>query len=143
MNYGNTRIGGKSIFSSRKTRSNKGVPRKPLVAAPSNVVIVNAGGVAHIHKPRKVRSNKGKSRPGSKTYARQTAVAFAALPGLNVSPMYTAAGRKVRSNKGTVRNPASKRQKTLRLRQLARNVLGLSRVPRKGTMARSTINQML
>jgi hypothetical protein len=74
-NYGNTHIGGRSIFATRKVRSNKGVKRGPRVApvmAPTNVVMVNAGGVAHVQAapkarrvtvgPRKPRSNKGTKR---------------------------------------------------------------------------------
>lgn len=39
-------------------------------------------------------------------------------------------------------NPQSKRQKTIRRQQIARN-MGFKRVPRKGSMARSIINQMV
>ncbi len=130
--FGNTRIGGKSIFGNklRKTRSNAGKKRGP--------------------------------RAGSKAYAKNTARAFAALPGSNVivaanggevhvhnKPLRarTIGPRRQRKNAGVARprrvKPNSKAQKTLRLRALARNVLGLKRVPRKGTLARATINQML
>ena len=71
----NTNVGGRSIFATRKVRSNKGVKRGPRVApvvAPTNIVMVNAGGVAHVQAapkarrvaagPRKPRSNKGTKR---------------------------------------------------------------------------------
>lgn len=121
--------------TNRKIRSNAGIkrgPRKPKVVGPSNVIVVNNGGVAKIESP---TVPKGRGRTVGPMFIGP------------LRPQNTRRNRKTRSNAGVARpnrvKPNSKLQKTLKLRALARNVLGLSRVPRKGTMARSTLNQML
>ncbi len=89
----------RSLFSTRKPRSNKGVKRGPRVApiiGDRNIILINAGGVGHVKKARKTRSNKGRSRP---TKTPEAAVRnFFAM----VEPKKP---RKTRSNKGKKRGP--------------------------------------
>ena len=88
----------RALFSTRKPRSNKGVKRGPRVApiiGDRNVILINAGGVGHVKKARKVRSNKGRSRP---TKTPEAAVR-------NFFAMVERKPRKTRSNKGVKRGP--------------------------------------
>lgn len=125
MSYGNTRVGGRSIFSNRKVRSNKGVARKPTVMG-NGVIVVNSGGVAHVHAAPKYRGS-----------GRTVGPAFIGP----LRPQNKRASRKVRSNKGVSRghregtkaNIIAKRQKFAKL-------LGLKRVPGKGPK-RNVINR--
>ena len=154
--------------SQRKVRSNAGIKRGPrpgskkyaantakaFAALPgSNVIVASNGGEVHVHnKPlpvnnaiglagmkivgqRKTRSNKGVKRVA--------AIANA----IGLAGMKLVGQRKTRSNKGVARpNRAranSKAAKTRKLRALARNVLGLSRVPRKGSIARIELNRLM
>lgn len=90
----------RSLFSTRKPRSNKGVKRGPRVApiiGPSNVILVNVTGTGHVKKARKVRSNKGRSRP---TKTPEAAVR-------NFFAMVERKPRKTRKNKGIKRGPRS------------------------------------
>lgn len=88
----------RSLFSTRKPRSDKGTKRGPRVApiiGASNVIILNAGGVGYVKKGRKTRSNKGLSRP---TRTQEAAVR-------NFFAMVEKKPRKTRSNKGRKRGP--------------------------------------
>ena len=120
----------------RKTRSNKGIkrgPRKARVLAPTNIVVVNSGGTANVV-----------AAPGPKKTAGRTHGPMFIGP---LRPQNVRSNRKVRSNAGVARpnrvKPNSKAAKTRKLRALARNVLGLSRVPRKGTLARTELNRLM
>lgn len=103
-NYGNTRVAGRSIFSTRKVRSNKGVKRGPRVApmiGSNNVILVNNSGVGHVGKtrkrtygPRKPRSNKG---------VRRTVGPVLVANNMGLAKLFRE--RKPRSNKGTKRGP--------------------------------------
>ena len=96
----------RALFSQRKKRTNAGIkrgPRKPKVLAPTNVIVVNNGGVAHVAAPpkqRKTRSNKGVKRG-----PRGTVIVAPINNGLGLAGMKIVGQRKTRSNKGVKRGP--------------------------------------
>ena len=109
MAYGNTRVGGRSIFSTRKVRSNKGVPRKRLLA-PSNVVVVNAGGQAVVQAAPRTRTRKyGPRKPRSNKGVKRTRVSSNSLNAIAMRSLFAEPKgyykRKTRSNKGVKRGP--------------------------------------
>ena len=120
--YGNTHIGGRSIFAARKVRSNKGVkrgPRKARVVAPGAVIQVNNGGVAHVHVAKPRPNGYGNTTIGGKSIF---------------------ATRKVRSNKGVKRGTRTgTKANIVRKRQMFAHQLGLKRVPPRG-LWRNKIN---
>lgn len=84
--YGNTHVGGRSIFSTRKVRSNKGISRGSKV-----VNMANAIGLAgmKIVGQRKTRKNKGVARggrEGTKANLQRKRQAFARQLGLKRVP---------------------------------------------------------
>lgn len=113
--YGNTRIGGRSIFSTRKVRKNAGVKRGPrslglnsLFASPNNVVVVAPG-------PKKTRGRThgpmfiGPLRPQNTRRSRKTR-SNAGVPrkvqianALGLAGMKIVGQRKTRKNKGVPR----------------------------------------
>lgn len=100
MAYGNTRIGGRSIFSNstRKVRSNKGVkrgPRKARMIDPTNVIVVNSGGVANVVAPRMPKKTAGR------TYGPRFVGPL--------RPQNVRRARATRSNKGVKRGPRGPR----------------------------------
>lgn len=112
----------RALFSQRKKRSNAGIkrgPRKAKTLAPSNVIVVNNGGVAHVEAPR-VPKGRGRAvgpmfigplRPQNTRKVRKTrsnagvkrAVETANLLGL--AGMKIVGQRKTRKNKGVKRGP--------------------------------------
>jgi hypothetical protein len=85
----------KSMFSNRKVRSNKGQPHKKTVK-PSNVIVVNAGGIAHVH-----------AAPRARVVKRRAGYMTNNLPNnMGLSKLFFE--RKTRSNKGTKRGPRTK-----------------------------------
>ncbi len=99
----NTNIGGRSLFSTRKVRSNKGVKRGPRVApliGNRNVILINNTGVGHVKKARKTRSNAGVRRGPRGTVYRNVL-----NNGLGLAAMKIVGQRKTRSNKGVKRGP--------------------------------------
>jgi len=79
--------------TNRKVRSNAGIkrgPRKSKVLAPSNVIVVNNGGVAHIEA---ARVPKGRGRAVGPMFIGP------------LRPQNTRKERKTRSNAGILRGP--------------------------------------
>lgn len=128
MNYGNTHVSGRSIFSSRKVRSNKGSKRgpRPPVTMGNGVIVVNSGGVANVHAAPKYR---GKGRSYGSMF---------------VGPLRPQNTRKVRATRSNVGVARGGREGTkanlMRKRQKFAKQLGLKRVPGKG-VKRNIINR--
>lgn len=127
--YGNTGVGGRSIFSSgRKVRSNAGMkrgPRKPLVLPPNAVIMANAGGVVHV-------MNAPKYRGSGRTYGPMFVGPL--------RPKNVRRARATRSNAGGTRTRSEgTKANIIRKRQKYAKQLGLKRVPGKGYL-RNKIN---
>lgn len=102
--------------TNRKTRSNAGIkrgPRKPKVVGPSNVIVVNNGGVAKIEAPT-VPKGRGRTvgpmfigplRPQNTRRNRKTRSNAGVPRLLGLSGMKIVVNRKTRSNKGVKRGP--------------------------------------
>lgn len=83
----------RALFSQRKKRSNAGMkrgPRKAAVLKPTNVIVVNNGGVAKVMSPAKP---KGRGRTYGPLFVGP------------LRPQNTRRSRKTRSNKGVKRGP--------------------------------------
>jgi hypothetical protein len=83
----------RALFSNRKKRSNAGKkrgPRKAAVLKPTNVIVVNNGGVAKVMSPPKP---KGRGRTVGPLFVGP------------LRPQNTRKVRKTRSNKGVKRGP--------------------------------------
>lgn len=94
----------RSLFSTRKTRSNKGVPRVAPIIGNRNVILINNTGVGHVKKARKTRSNKGTKRGPRGTVYRNVL-----NNGLGLAAMKIVGQRKTRKNKGVKRGPRGPR----------------------------------
>lgn len=113
----NTNIGGRSIFSTRKVRKNAGTKRGPRVAprvAPTNVIVVNSGGMATVVSEKAPR----KRMIGPRRQRKNVAAKAAAAAAFNALNMYTPNGgfvpggggkkygpRRQRKNAGVKRGP--------------------------------------
>lgn len=60
-------------YFKRRTRSNKGVPRKRPVVQPMNVIQVNNGGVVHVNVPKRTRVSKHATNENRKAARRASA----------------------------------------------------------------------
>jgi hypothetical protein len=97
-NYGNTRVGGRSIFGNRKVRKNAGVkrgPRKARVLGPTNVIVVRNGGVANVVAARGPKKTRGRT--------------YGPMFVGPLRPQNTRRSRKTRSNKGVARTMGLRR----------------------------------
>lgn len=85
----------KSMFANRKVRSNKGQSRKKTVK-PTNIIVVNAGGMAHVH-----------AAPRTRVVKRRAGYMTNNLPAnMGLSSLFFQRG--TRKNKGVKRGPRTK-----------------------------------